>query len=69
MSLLGNAPCTSSMVFRDAVSYIVSTVNYIRNMASSITNWRSHIVWGFSNDISILFDLFVGYLGFEHIFS
>jgi len=49
--LLGDAPCTSSMVFRDVVSYIVSTVNYIHNMASSITNWRPHIAWGFSNDI------------------
>jgi hypothetical protein len=36
----GDAPCTSSMIFRDIVSCIVSKVNSTRNMASSTTNRR-----------------------------
>ena len=47
-----DAPSTSSMIYRDIVSCIVVKVNFIHNMASSITNRRLHIAWGFSNDIS-----------------
>jgi hypothetical protein len=50
-SLNSDAPYTSSMIYRDIVSWIVSKVNHIRNMASSITNRRLHIAWGFSNYI------------------
>jgi hypothetical protein len=39
------------MVFRDIVSCIVSKVKSIRNMASSITNRRLYIAWGFSDEI------------------
>ena len=49
--LHGDAPCTSSMIYRDIVRCIISNVNPICNMASSITNRRLHIAWGFSNDI------------------
>ena len=44
--LHGDAPRTSLMVFRDIISCIVSKVNSIFNMASSITNRRLHIAWG-----------------------
>jgi hypothetical protein len=40
----------------------------IRNMASSITNRRLHIAWGFFMIFFILFDLFIGSLGFDNIF-
>jgi len=46
----GDAPHTSSMIFRDTDSFIVSKVP-IRNMASSTTNRRLHIAWEFSDDI------------------
>jgi hypothetical protein len=42
---------TSSMIFRDIVSCIVSKVNSFCNMASSTTNRRLHMAWGFSDDI------------------
>jgi hypothetical protein len=67
-SLNGDAPYTSSMIYRDIVSWIVSKVNHIRNMASSITNRRLHIAWGFLMIFFILFDLFIGSLGFDDIF-
>ena len=47
----GEAPCTSLMVFRDIVSCIISKVKSIHNMASSITNRRLYIAWGFSDEI------------------
>jgi hypothetical protein len=37
-------------------------------MASSITNRRLHIAWGFLMIFFILFDLFIGSLGFDDIF-
>ena len=49
--LYGDAPCISLMIYREIVSCIVSKVNYICNMTSSITNRRLHITWGFSDDI------------------
>jgi hypothetical protein len=47
----GEALCTSLMVFRDIVSCIISKVKSIHNMASSITNRRLYIAWGFSDEI------------------
>jgi hypothetical protein len=41
--LHGDAPCTSSMIYRDIASYIVSKVNPIHNIASSITKRKLHI--------------------------
>jgi len=41
--LYGDAPCISLMIYREIVSCIVSKVNYIRNMTSSITTRRLHI--------------------------
>jgi len=49
--LHGDAPHTSSMIYREIISCIVSKVNLFRNMASLITNRRLHISWGFSDDI------------------
>jgi NurA-like 5'-3' nuclease len=63
--LYGNAPHTSTMVFRDIISCIISKVNYIRNMASSITYFI--LLRDFLMIFSILFDLFIGFLDFEGI--
>jgi len=49
--LHGDAPHTSSMIYREIVSCIFSKLNSIRHMASSITNRRLHITWEFFNDI------------------
>jgi hypothetical protein len=63
--LYGNALRTSTMVFRDIISCIISKVNYIRNMASSITYFI--LLRDFLMIYSILFDLFIGFLDFEGI--
>jgi NurA-like 5'-3' nuclease len=63
--LYGNAPRTSTMVFRDIISCIISKVNYIRNMASSITYFI--LLRDFLMIYSILFYLFIGFLDFEGI--
>ena len=49
--IYGDAPRTSSIIYIEIVSCIVSKVNPIRNMASLITNGILHIALGFSDDI------------------
>jgi hypothetical protein len=49
--IYGDAPRTSSIIYIEIVSCIVSKVNPIRNMASLITNGILHISLGFSDDI------------------
>jgi len=51
MHFYGDAPRTSSIIYIEIVSCIVSKVNPIRNMASLITNGILHIALGFSDDI------------------
>jgi hypothetical protein len=64
-----NAPRTGSMVFRDIVSCIVSKVNSIHNMAYRVLIENFILRGDFLMIFSILFDMIIGYLGFEDIFS
>lgn len=49
--LLGEAPRNVLVVYSDIVKCIVSKINHFHNMASSETNRRFYISWGFSGDI------------------
>jgi len=58
-----DAPHTSSMIYRDISCCIVSKVNLICNMASSVANRRLHhiLLGDFLMIFSVLIDLNVGF--------